>query len=143
MCSQAAGAWKLSKIMPRGGRFSPNSCGAAPISLWELGEDRNPKGVARRLQILRAPCLTDYLLSGGTLVPAILTCDTDSDLKRRILNFLDQRHVPSLRSIHVDVEQGVVTMRGRVDSFYHKQLCLNCCQRVAGVVQVNDEIRVA
>ena len=76
-------------------------------------------------------------------MPAILTCDTDLDLKRRILNFLHQRHVPSLRSIHVDVDQGVVTMRGRVDSFYHKQLCLNCCQRVAGVVQVIDQIRVA
>jgi osmotically-inducible protein OsmY len=65
------------------------------------------------------------------------------ELKRRILNFLHQRHVPTLRSIHVDVDQGVVTMRGRVDSFYHKQLCLNCCQRVAGVVQVIDQIRVA
>jgi osmotically-inducible protein OsmY len=65
------------------------------------------------------------------------------DLKRRILNFLHQRHVSTLRSIHVDVDQGVVTMRGRVDSFYHKQLCLNCCQRVAGVVRVIDQIRVA
>jgi osmotically-inducible protein OsmY len=75
-------------------------------------------------------------------MPAILTCDTDSDLKRRIVNFLHQRHVPSLRNVDVDVDQGVVTMRGKVDSFYHKQLCLNCCQRVAGVVRLIDEIEV-
>lgn len=76
-------------------------------------------------------------------MPAILTCDTDVELKRRILNFLHQRHVPSLRTIDVDVDGGVVTMRGVVGSFYHKQLCLNCCQRVAGVVQLVDEIDVA
>jgi hypothetical protein len=29
-----------------------------------------------------------------------------------------------------------------VDSFYHKQLCLNCCQRVAGVVRLIDQIHV-
>jgi osmotically-inducible protein OsmY len=75
-------------------------------------------------------------------MPAILTCDTDADLQRRVVNFLHQRHVPSLRNVHVDVKQGVVTMRGTVDSFYHKQLCLNCCQRVAGVVRLIDEIQV-
>ncbi len=75
-------------------------------------------------------------------MPAILTCDTDNDLKRRIINFLHQRHVPSLRTIDVDVDQGVVTMRGHVNSFYHKQLCLNCCQRVAGVVRLVDEVEV-
>ncbi|MBW3595927.1 MAG: BON domain-containing protein [Planctomycetes bacterium] len=76
-------------------------------------------------------------------MPALLTRDHDQDLKRRIVNFLHQRHVPSLRGINVLVRDGVVTMRGVVDSFYHKQLCLNCCQRVAGVVQLNDEIEVA
>lgn len=76
-------------------------------------------------------------------MPALLSCEADTDLKRRILNFLHQRHVPSLRGIHVDVLQGVVTMRGSVDTFYHKQLCLHCCQRVAGVVRLVDEILVA
>jgi osmotically-inducible protein OsmY len=75
-------------------------------------------------------------------MPAILTGDTDSELQRRIVNFLHQRHVPSLRNIDVDVKQGVVTMRGFVDSFYHKQLCLNCCQRVAGVVRLVDQVEV-
>jgi osmotically-inducible protein OsmY len=75
-------------------------------------------------------------------MPAILPCERDSDLRRRIVNFLHQRHVPSLRTIEVDVQEGVVTMRGGVESFYHKQLCLNCCQRVAGVVRLVDEIQV-
>lgn len=76
-------------------------------------------------------------------MPAILTREHDQDLKRRIVNFLHQRHVPSLRNIHVDVRDGVATMQGAVESFYHKQLCLNCCQRVAGVVRLIDKIEVA
>ena len=75
-------------------------------------------------------------------MPALLTREHDHDLRRRVINFLHQRHVPSLRGIEVDVRDGVVTMRGEVASFYHKQLCLNCCQRVAGVVETVDEIEV-
>jgi hypothetical protein len=29
-----------------------------------------------------------------------------------------------------------------VRSFHERQLCVNCCQRVAGVVGVNDKIQV-
>jgi hypothetical protein len=35
-----------------------------------------------------------------------------------------------------------VTLRGRVPSFYQRQLFIHCCQRVAGVVQLNDELQV-
>lgn len=66
----------------------------------------------------------------------------DSNLKRRIVNFLAQRHVASLRRIRVEVEGGRVRLRGRVGSFYEKQLCLNCCQRVAGVRRIDDQIEV-
>ena len=59
------------------------------------------------------------------------------------MNYLVGRQVPSLRQIAVSADRGTVTMRGRVYSFHHKQLCINCCTRVAGVVRLVDELTVA
>lgn len=67
----------------------------------------------------------------------------DRDLERRVINFLVGRQVPSLRQIAVEADRGTVTMRGRVYSFHHKQLCINCCTRVAGVLRLVDELTVA
>jgi osmotically-inducible protein OsmY len=69
--------------------------------------------------------------------------DADRDLERRVMNFLVGRQVPSLRQIAVEADRGTVTMRGRVYSFHHKQLCINCCTRVAGVLRLVDELTVA
>jgi len=66
----------------------------------------------------------------------------DRDVERRVINYLSRQHFPGLRSVAVESSQGVVTIRGRVKSFHERQLCINCCQRVAGVVQLNDEIQV-
>ena len=66
----------------------------------------------------------------------------DRELERRVINYLAGRHVPSLRQIEVQADRGTVTMRGKVYSFHHKQLCINCCQRVAGVVRLIDELAV-
>jgi osmotically-inducible protein OsmY len=65
----------------------------------------------------------------------------DGDLVRRIRNFLGN-HVSRMRPIEIQACQGVVTIRGRVRSFYERQLLISCCQRVAGVVQLNDEVQV-
>lgn len=65
----------------------------------------------------------------------------DGDLAHRVANFLGQ-HFPRLRTVEVQASQGVVTIRGHVNSFYERQLCINCCQRVAGVVRLNDEVNV-
>jgi len=69
--------------------------------------------------------------------------DADRDLERRVMNYLVGRQVPSLRQIVVEADRGTVTMRGRIYSFHHKQLCINCCMRVAGVVRLVDELTVA
>ncbi len=69
--------------------------------------------------------------------------EIDKNLKRRVMNFLHQRNLPALRQIDVQVEEGIVEIAGRVKSFYEKQLCLNCCQRVAGVIQIVDHVEVA
>jgi osmotically-inducible protein OsmY len=52
------------------------------------------------------------------------------------------RHVPALRNVLVEASDGVVTLRGQVRSFYEKQLCHNCCRRVAGVRQLVDDVDV-
>jgi osmotically-inducible protein OsmY len=66
----------------------------------------------------------------------------DRDLERRVANYLADRQVSALREIDIRADRGTVTLRGEVRSFYHKQLCLNCCRRVAGVLQLVDEVDV-
>lgn len=66
----------------------------------------------------------------------------DRDLERRIVNFLSRRHVPGLRQLEVKANNGIVTLRGQVRSFYEKQLSHHCCRRVAGVVQLIDAVEV-
>jgi len=65
----------------------------------------------------------------------------DRELERRVVNFLCQ-HFPRLRTIEVSASQGVVTINGRVNSFYERQLCISCCQRVAGVTSLVDKVEV-
>ena len=67
---------------------------------------------------------------------------SDLDLQERVRIFLNQRSVPSLRHVSVTSDNGTVRLRGRVRTFYEKQLCLSCCKHVAGVVKVVDEIGV-
>lgn len=67
----------------------------------------------------------------------------DRDLERRVGIYLATRHVPSLRRLNVAAENGTVTLRGEVRSFYEKQLGIHCCQRVAGVVRLVDDVAVA
>ena len=69
--------------------------------------------------------------------------ESDRELSRRIMNYLVTRHVPAARWLEIESQGGVVTLRGSVRSFYHKQLCIHCCQRVAGVIRVQDELDVA
>ena len=66
----------------------------------------------------------------------------DSDLEKRTRIFLARQNYSALRRIAVSASQGTVKLRGHVGSFHEKQLCLNCCKHVAGVMRVIDEIEV-
>jgi osmotically-inducible protein OsmY len=66
----------------------------------------------------------------------------DRDLEQRVTNFLKIQRIPGSRAIQAQASQGVVTLRGMVSSFYHRQLCAHACHRVAGVRRVIDEIHV-
>ena len=67
----------------------------------------------------------------------------DNELQRRVRNFLVSRRVPQSSRLRIVAEGGVVTLYGTHRSYYHKQLCINCCLRVAGVVRLVDATRVA
>ena len=67
----------------------------------------------------------------------------DEDVKKRIHAFLASRHFSSFRNLDVSVQDGAVTITGKLDSFYAKQVALHSCQRVAGVQDLIDEITVA
>ena len=67
---------------------------------------------------------------------------SDDDIRQRVATFLNSRHFPAFRDLRVNVEHGVVTLEGSVSSFHEKQVALNACQRVAGVLTLVDEINV-
>lgn len=67
----------------------------------------------------------------------------DQQLKARVLHSLAQHHIPGVRALEIRIANGVVTLRGRVASFYHKQLCVHGCWRVVGVAELVDELQVA
>lgn len=67
----------------------------------------------------------------------------DEQLARKVRNFITARIHPCSNEVEVDAVCGTVTLRGRVGSFYHKQLWLSGAQRVAGVHRVIDELDVS
>lgn len=64
------------------------------------------------------------------------------DLQRRVKSFLESRSVPGLRRLTVEARGNVVVLRGTVRTYYEKQLAVHCCQHVAGVMAVTDQIEV-
>ncbi len=68
--------------------------------------------------------------------------ETDRELELRVIRFLEGKHVPALRYLEVKARAGVVTLTGRVYTFYEKQLCNQCSRRVNGVLQLINEVDV-
>jgi hypothetical protein len=66
----------------------------------------------------------------------------DRELERRVLATLAARNVPGLRRLSVQVADGVVTIAGRVRSFYEKQLAQHLARHVAGVIRLADAVEV-
>lgn len=68
--------------------------------------------------------------------------DQDVDLENRILRHLQIQHFSSFRKLMITVDQGRVTIEGKVCSFYERQIAISAVQRVAGVVKLVDQILV-
>ncbi len=67
----------------------------------------------------------------------------DDDVRNRVTSFLRGRHFPAFRNLEVEVQNGAVTLSGAVCSYYEKQVALNSCQRVAGVLSLVDRVDVS
>ena len=74
--------------------------------------------------------------------PPVVDFTEDELLARNVLNFVLGRIQPATNHVDVDADSGTVTVKGRVGSFYQKQLWLHGAQRVAGVRRVIDELDV-
>ncbi len=68
---------------------------------------------------------------------------SDADVGQRVCSYLNSKHFPRFRDLTVEVARGVVTLTGRLDSFHERQVALNSCRRVAGVLELVDAITVA
>ncbi len=66
----------------------------------------------------------------------------DDDLARRVTNYLHSKQMRTLREVSVKASRGTVVLRCMVGSIFEKQLCLNCTRRVAGVIELVDQILV-
>ena len=69
---------------------------------------------------------------------------TESDrlLEQQVVRCLNQRnHLPH-RVLKIEVDQGVVIVRGRLPSFFLRQVAIECIRRVPGVIRIDDEIHV-
>ncbi len=68
--------------------------------------------------------------------------DSDRVLQLRIISHLAQSHHQALRHLAVDVNQGLVTLRGHVRWFYEKQVAIQHCQ-AEGARHLIDAVEVA
>jgi BON domain len=100
-------------------------CKAAPLR-WR-------KGDAMNVSICR-------IKQGAEQEPA-LSCD--DELAQRVRMYLVHAGHRPVQVVDVEAHNGVVTLRGRVPSYYIRQLAISCAQRVAGVRAVNDQIKAA
>ena len=67
----------------------------------------------------------------------------DLQLKRQIETNLQKHKRRRINQIHVEVNAGVAVLKGEVSSYYEKQLALDSCRQVKGVVETVDHIDVS
>jgi osmotically-inducible protein OsmY len=68
---------------------------------------------------------------------------TDHLLARQITTHLAETNRQGLKRLSVDVTGGHVTLRGRVGTFYEKQIAIQTCRVLAGVERLSDAVEVA
>ena len=66
----------------------------------------------------------------------------DRHLRERILDRLAQRGIRLSDELTLDVYQRAVTIRGRVDSYYQRQLLLHSIRLVPGISGIEDVVDV-
>jgi osmotically-inducible protein OsmY len=83
---------------------------------------------------------TDFFLL-STIEKLAMTM-IDMPLDHRVLTALEQNpHVPR-RNLRFETEQGRVTLRGVVGTYYQKQMAQEAVRRVEGVREIANELEV-
>jgi osmotically-inducible protein OsmY len=77
------------------------------------------------------------------MVAASAPRSSDRLLERQITSHLAETNRPGLKGLAVNVADGRVTLRGRVASFYEKQIAIQTCRVLAGIDQLTDAVEVA
>jgi osmotically-inducible protein OsmY len=77
-----------------------------------------------------------------TTLPARSTDPNAYDLQYRVALFLQQHRLSSGAHLRIEADCGVITLWGQVPSFHQRQLIHSFTRRVAGVVQVVDQLEV-
>lgn len=75
-------------------------------------------------------------------LPFAATTPADRDLQQRVALFIQQRQLSKGARLTILAHRGVVTLAGLVPTFHQRQLLFSLARRVAGVVQVQDELEV-
>ena len=73
--------------------------------------------------------------------PESILLDSDRRLQLRIVSHLAQSHHQALRKLAVEVNEGLVTLRGNVRWFYEKQLAIQHAQ-AEGARELVDAVEV-
>ncbi len=66
----------------------------------------------------------------------------DRELEQRVRTYLGTFNMPALRRLAIEARSGTVTLRGRVATYYQKQLSYQCPRHVDGIRRLVDEIIV-
>ena len=66
----------------------------------------------------------------------------DQSMIRQIKFSLAELHRPNISRLKVEVLAGQVTLRGRVTSFYEKQLAMHSCLSLLGTGKLVDAVEV-
>ena len=77
-----------------------------------------------------------------TPTPASQIRFRDEDVSQRIASYLSHQGVECLKDLEIEVHDGVVTLSGLVADNQQRQMAVNSCQRVAGVLQLIDQLEV-
>jgi osmotically-inducible protein OsmY len=66
----------------------------------------------------------------------------EQELSRRVTECLWSSNLPALRRVSVEVRRNTVILRGKVGSFYDRQIAVARAATVAGVARVVDVLEV-
>jgi osmotically-inducible protein OsmY len=66
----------------------------------------------------------------------------DRELEARLLSTFRRRQLP-VRQLEVEARDGIVTLRGKVHSFYQRQQYIHCGLNLVGVFRLIDALEVS